>query len=119
MFNERKNKKELLELSKGNVSDSLYDLDIILQKISELSDNNIKYDVLIHRFFEDEIGHMGIPNGWFCHIITWEYDAQKDDYFKNLDKGVKVFGCTTPKSAVIEALRVMFSREKYNTKEVH
>lgn len=106
-----KAKKELIKIAKGEITESFYDLDTILQKIFTLSNDNIKYDVMIHRFFEEEIGHIGFPDGWFCHIIFWEYDAKKDYYFKNIDKGIKVFGCKSAKAAVIEALKIMFEDE--------
>lgn len=102
-------RNSLIDLARGDIGFSFYDLDTILQRICKLGNDIIKYDVIIHRFFEEDIGHMGMPNGWFCHIVTWEYNNNKNKWFKNRDKSIKVFGCSTPKTAVVECLKIMFS----------
>lgn len=101
----------LIKIAKGEITSSFYDLDSILSYIAKLSDDNTKYDILTRRFFEGEMGTLTVSDGWFCHIIIWRYNEEKDEYYKDMENSIKVFGCDSPKEAVIKALKILLKDE--------
>lgn len=106
-----RNKQDLINIAKDGTLANLYDLNAIMIKIAALSNEQVKYDTLVRRFFEREMGTLTISDGWFCHIIIHRYDEEKDDYYKDIDNSIKVFGCNSPKEAVLQALKELLKDE--------
>lgn len=88
-----------------------FDLDDVIQGICFDIGGTYKYDVLLHRFFKEERYNGMFPEGWFCHLVVYEYDGIEEDWDKNDDMSVKVFGCRSPKVAVVEALKKYLENE--------
>ena len=100
-------KQKLLSLINGKRDYKKVDLNTIVQWICELEDGNT-YDVIIHRFLKGDYNDYR-KEGWFCHITTYEYSEIEK---RKVSKGTNMisFGCKDPKEAVIEALKIMFSK---------
>lgn len=101
-----------VEIIENIISNSVdFDLDDIIKCICFEIGGELKYDVLIHRFFKEEKNNGIFPEGWFCHLQVYKYDEKEEDYYKDDDMSIKVFGCETPKKAVIKSLKMYLGSE--------